>query len=722
MNHILRKFLYALICVAMISSLSTISTNASSLSLPEAKTILVSITTGTDVAGCGSELQPCRSIQYAVNLAASGDTILVAKGTYTYNGIDPCTSQINRSVVCWWDKQLTINGGYSEDNWTVADLVNNLTIIDGGSQYRGVIVWRVSGTASLSMQGFTIQNARAVGKPDGLTYAGHAFGAGMWATKSYVNLKNVTFKNNIATGGTNFSISQAGWAFGAGLAIEGPNGGTSTLEKITFVNNQALGGSGSNVGGNGVGGGLFAGEAAVTASEITLTNNIARGGNTPGNACPGPASGYGGAIALQRNAGFNFSYITATGNQAIGSNAAGGSSCGGNGIGAVFFLEQATVNISDSLLKSNQSIGGLGTTGGVGWAGGVYTERANLNLDRVKVISNTATSGASSSGSGPAGPAGGGGAYMSAWDGGNYWANITNSLFAENKAVMGTPGTKVQGGGGGAVFIQGIAANITHSTFANNNLENGISVGQGVLVIGAPISGGTKPGSVNIKYSVFTDHRNNLTYNNSAVQVFSGNSGSLSYVWFGNNKSDTAGTFTSDHVWHDTRSAGYISPGSPNYDYHLNTDSPVIDLATSSATNIDLDRQSRPVGPLPDLGAYEYSVPTLKAEKPVLYVMTDTSAIISLTDLILVTTGPVAEWVASTSSNWVYLGPSGTSQQTTGQTGSNLTIRFDPSKISLGSYVVTINLTSQTANPTTITIYFYYVDKVEKAYLPAVLK
>ncbi len=56
------------------------------------------------------------------------------------------------------------------------------------------------------------------------------------------------------------------------------------------------------------------------------------------------------------------------------------------------------------------------------------------------------------------------------------------------------------------------------------------------------------------------------------------------------------------------------------------TDSPVIDLATGSTTNIDLDRQSRPVGPMPDLGAYEYSVPTLKAEKPVLYVMTDTTA------------------------------------------------------------------------------------------------
>jgi len=699
----------------MISSLGTINTSASSQRDPDAKTILVS-TTGTDAAGCGTGTNPpCKSIQYAVNQAVTGDTILVAKGTYTYNGIDPCTSQVNRSVVCWWDKQLTINGGYSEDNWTVADPVNNLTIIDGGSQYRGVIVWRVSGTASLNMQGFTIQNARALGNPVGNQYAGHAFGAGMWASKASVNLKNMIFKNNVATGGSSQSYTVAGWAFGGGLAIEGPNGSISTLEKITFVANQARGGSGTDGGGNGLGGGFFAGEAAVNAQEITLTNNLAKGGDTTGNACGGPASGYGGAVALQKNTNFVLSKLTAVGNLALGSNAAGGNSCGGYGAGGFLFSEEATVNISDSLLQSNQTTGGVGKKGGIGWAGAIYSERANLILDRVRVIANIATSGASSGG-GQAGAAGGGALYLGAWDGGYYYANITNSLFADNKAVMGTPGTNGTGGGG-AIFIINTAANITHSTFVNNKYENGTPLGQAVLIMGT-----TRPGSANIKYSIFTDHKNSYVYNNSAVQVFSGSSCSLSYVWFGNNTSDLAGIFTSDHVWHNTQSAGYISPGSPNYDYHLQIDSPVIDLATSSTTNIDLDRISRPVGPMPDLGAYEYSVPTLKAEQPVLYVMTDTSAIISLTDLITVTTGPIAEWVASTSSTWVYLGPSGTSQQTTGQTGSNLTIRFDPSKISLGSYVVTIYLTSQTANPATITIYFYYVDKVEKAYLPSVLK
>jgi len=169
-------------------------------------------------------------------------------------------------------------------------------------------------------------------------------------------------------------------------------------------------------------------------------------------------------------------------------------------------------------------------------------------------------------------------------------------------------------------------------------------------------------------------------------------------------------------------SAGYISPSAPNYDYHLQYNSPVVDGAVSSATPIDLDRLTRPVGPAPDLGAYEYSVPTLKAEKPVLYVMTDDNDILSLVDLISVTTGPVVGWEATTNLNWVYLGPSGTSHQTSGQTGTNLTIRFDPSKIGLGVYVVTINLTSNSASPTSITIYFYKVDRVEMMYLPDVSK
>jgi len=724
MKTFLTKLFYVLICAAMITSFSAIKTQASPLAAPDFSTILVS-TTGVDAVGCGTGIQPpCRSIQYAVNKAVSGDKILVAAGTYTYNGIDPCTSLNTRSVVCFIDKQLTILGGYSTSNWTTADPVANLTIIDGGSQYRGVAIQHVSEVTSLNMEGFTIQNGKAVGLSVGNQYTGHAFGAGVYAALGSVNLKNMIFNNNIAIGGSNASIAQAGWAFGGGLAIQGPNSGSSTLENITFTNNQAIGGSGSDSGGNGMGGGLMIVAAAVTADELTLTNNLAKGGNTNGNACGvnPPGGGFGGAISIQYHNDLHLSHITATNNQAVGGNSVGSTSCGGHGIGGGLFTEEVTVNFSDSIFQMNLATGGIGTsTGGIGWAGGIYGERVNLTLDRVQIVANTATSGGSSVGK--AGAVGGGGALLAAWDGGNYTTTMTNCLFAENKAVMGSPGSNANGGGG-AIFVLGIAANITHSTFANNQLLNGPSLGQGILVMAAPLPNGTqKPGSANIKYSIFTDHTNSFPWNNSAVEIL-GSTGSLSYVWFGNNTDDTnlpVGTLT-DHIWTSEDSAGYTAPSAPSYDYHLLADSPVIDLAYSSTTSVDLDYISRPVGPESDLGSYEYSIPTLMPEDPVLFAMSDTEDIISLVNLISVTIGPSVEWDAVTSSNWIYLGPTGTSLQATGQTGANLTIRIDPSKLSLGNHVGTINLTSDTANPASITVYLYYVDEIKSVFLPVILK
>ncbi len=92
----------------------------------------------------------------------------------------------------------------------------------------------------------------------GNTYNGHAFGAGMYAQNTFVKLNDIIFKNNIVMGGSSNNYAQAGWAFGGGLAIEGPSlGGNSTLENFTFTGNQAQGGSGSDGGGNGMGGGLM---------------------------------------------------------------------------------------------------------------------------------------------------------------------------------------------------------------------------------------------------------------------------------------------------------------------------------------------------------------------------------------------------------------------------------------------------------------------------------
>jgi hypothetical protein len=91
--------------------------------------------TGTDNANCGTSGAPCRSIQAAVNKAVTGDTILVAAGSYNYNGAaDTCSFLVTRSVVCVVDKDITIRGGYTTSNWGASNPSANLTVIDGSER------------------------------------------------------------------------------------------------------------------------------------------------------------------------------------------------------------------------------------------------------------------------------------------------------------------------------------------------------------------------------------------------------------------------------------------------------------------------------------------------------------------------------------------------------------------------------------------------------------
>lgn len=53
-------------------------------------------------------------------------------------------------------------------------------------------------------------------------------------------------------------------------------------------------------------------------------------------------------------------------------------------------------------------------------------------------------------------------------------------------------------------------------------------------------------------------------------------------------------------------SAGFVSQGSPNYNYQLRLDSATKDQATGSTTSDDIEGQSRPYNGVSDLGADEY--------------------------------------------------------------------------------------------------------------------
>ncbi|MCA9929684.1 MAG: DUF1565 domain-containing protein, partial [Anaerolineales bacterium] len=131
-NHIM-SLLFLAAVITVVSQLYAPLSKAQ----PAATTFRVA-TTGTDSKSCGPVSDPCRTIQKAVNNAGSGDTILVAAGTYNYSGSSTCLDSVNTAVVCVLSKHLTILGGYTTSNWSVADPTANVTIIDGGNAHRGV--------------------------------------------------------------------------------------------------------------------------------------------------------------------------------------------------------------------------------------------------------------------------------------------------------------------------------------------------------------------------------------------------------------------------------------------------------------------------------------------------------------------------------------------------------------------------------------------------------
>ena len=138
--------------------------------------------------------------------------------------------------------------------------------------------------------------------------------------------------------------------------------------------------------------------------------------------------------------------------------------------------------------------------------------------------------------------------------------------------------------------------------------------------------------------------------------------------------------------------ADFVSPGPPDYDYHILPTSPAKDRATGSTTPEDIDGQTRPypTGGVSDIGADEYVLPNLSATPNSFSEMMDDSSQATRNSLIGVSSGPAVSWTATTDATWLYLGPSGTSQQATGQTGDNLVIQFAPVNVGSGTYDATI--------------------------------
>jgi len=572
-------------------------------------------TTGSDDVNCGSEVAPCRTIQYGIRRAYSGDTVLVAQGTYTHDPAQtPCYEfGTSTAVVCIHGKDLTLLGGYSGADWTMPDPTHYPTIIDGEQANRGVLVWNAT---SLRMEGFTIQNGLSQGASSGNDFQITAYGGGLRAVDVHLTLRNLIFRNNKAIGG-NTTQAYGGSGVGGGLAVSNsdPNNPIYvTLENIAFDSNRAVGGQGAQLGGNGIGGGMhFIGSMIVSGSYLNLTNNISTSGATNGS---GIVSGHpysdaqGGAASIYMDTQANLQHVTATGNQALGGHAPNGEA--GGAFGGAFYFEHVQVVLSDVSMRSNLAQGGNGINatqglGGLSEGGAIQSDDSDVTLERVSVIANIARSG---NGTVYKGAVGGGGVALTRFTE-NGHIQIINSIIADNRAELGT-GNTLWGGGGGGLWLQGTTGSVVNSTVARNYVSNGL-FGQGIILTGADAT------TADISYTIIADHTNST--NIAALHVQAGATVNLNRGLWSNNTLVTnangyqPGTFNGLSTM-ITGSADFVSPGAPNYNYHIQGSSAARDQASGSSVPTDIDTQSRTLYPPADIGADEY-VPIVLTVSPI---------------------------------------------------------------------------------------------------------
>lgn len=569
-----------------------------------AATLRVDGNTGFDSAGCGGEGNPCESIQYAINGASSGDVILVAAGTYTYDaGLDPCLTD-QTGVVCLQPasfKSLTITGGFSGGDWTTSTPETNLTIIDGENAKRGVMLDGSSDGAALVLEGFTVRNGLGLHRP-GLDNNG--FGGGISAVLADLTLRNVVIKDNVVRG-ADVDPGKGGAGAGGGLAIRS-NGSspraTLVMENVTFDNNQAVGGVGAEAGGYAHGGALFIYYTDASGSDIHVTNNQALAGDSIGDGIfNGRADAQGGGIAFKDASISTFTRVTATGNTALGGNAATSGGTAGGAFGGGLYGELATYySIVDGVVRENVAHGGDAATAGMGFGGGVFSLDSEVSLDRVQVIENSAIGGdgATAKGSG-----GGGGTYFAdnAGVAGGREITMLNTVIAGNDATLGSGGGSTSGGGG-AVFLNGGQASLSHCTLSDNSLSNSPPMqGKSIVIITRPTATPV-PSNMAFGYGIISNHDQT---GDAAVHVKDTSSITFGTGIFSNNGVDTAGTggFNGLVNMSSETSLDYVSGGAPDYDYRLTPPSPAVDAASGSSATLDFEGDSRDGEP--DIGADE---------------------------------------------------------------------------------------------------------------------
>lgn len=199
-ESMMRKRLGIILCALLAINLVTghLPLQAQSPVLQAAKTLYVA-PSGTDGSNnCLDSVSPCRTLQHAVNLSASGDTVKVAEGTYTgvQNVAVLNSEHFTATQLVAITHSLTVKGGYSTSNWESQDSLLYPTILD--AETLGRVVYIV-GDIKVRLDHLAITRGSSAGLGGRyLSWSGEVrdIGSGILSQQAELTLRNCTISVN----------------------------------------------------------------------------------------------------------------------------------------------------------------------------------------------------------------------------------------------------------------------------------------------------------------------------------------------------------------------------------------------------------------------------------------------------------------------------------------------------------------------------------------------
>lgn len=320
---------------------------------------------GSDNANtCTNSLNPCRTIQYAVDQAETGDEIRIAAGAYT--GV---TARTGVTQTVYLSKTVTLRGGYLTSDWLASDPLMHPTVLN--AQGKGRVLY-ITGDIEPTIEGLRLTGGDATGLHGAPSPNVHV-GGGIYVDGGAPIIHSCAIFSNTA------STSSTG----------GEGGGAYLKASNAVLTGNLIQGNTAASHSTGWGGGVYVQEAHPTLSHNRIQ------GNTASSA----SMGFGGGV-----------YLSSTSADVVGNSIL--NNVADNpmwGIGGGIYVHISDAGLSENIIRGNtaKTAGGVylygsdkGISGALvntviaenkaGSAGsGLYAEGVDLHLLHVTVSGNT---------------------------------------------------------------------------------------------------------------------------------------------------------------------------------------------------------------------------------------------------------------------------------------------------------------------------------------------